>query len=144
MTAMRYYARTANLFAALAIGLTLAACTATKQSANDTLPPIVTTTTTTTLPPTTTTIPKVYVVQRGDSLSGIAKKFGVSAAVLAGFNNITDPDKIQAGQKLKLPQPGDVVVTAPPTTVGQTPTPTTGRPIATVPATIVASPPATA
>lgn len=131
MTAMRYYARIGGLMAALFAAAILAACgTTNNRSANDTLPPIVTTTTTTTVPPTTTTIPKIYEVQPGDSLSEIAKRFGVSAAVLAGFNNITNPDKIQAGQKLKLPQPLDAVATVPPTTGG--PTQTTIRAVAPV------------
>jgi LysM repeat protein len=143
MTAMSYYVRMAGLFAVLAVGGIIVACGGTTRSANDTLPPIITTTTTTTLAPTTTTIPQVYVVQKGDSLSGIAKKFGVSAAKLAAFNNITDPDKIQAGQKLNLPQPGDVVVTLAPTTTA-TPTVTTARPRATVPPATDTAPPATA
>lgn len=143
MTAMRYYVRVAGLFAVLGVGATLVACGTANRSANDTLPPIVTTTTTTTLAPTTTTIPQTYIVQRGDSLSAIAKRFGVSKAALAAFNNITDPDKIQAGQKLKLPQPGDVVVTLAPTTTVQ-PAATTVRPRATVPPTTEAAPVATA
>jgi LysM repeat protein len=141
MTEMRYYARIASLFAVVCMSAILAACGASTRLANDTLPPIVTTTTTTTVAPTTTTIPQIYIVLRGDSLSEIAKKFGISSAKLAAFNNITNPDKIQAGQKLKLPQPGDVVVTVPPTTVR--PTPTTIRPLATVAPTTTVGAPAT-
>ncbi len=139
MTAMRYYTRVAVIFTVISVGAILAACTSSTGSANDTLPPIITTTTTTTVAPTTTTIPKTYIVQRGDSLSGIAKQFGVSSAALAAFNNITDPDKIQAGQKLKLPQPGDVVVTLAPTTVA--PAPTTTRPKTTIAPTTTAPTP---
>lgn len=141
MTAMRYYVRVANLCAVLAMGTAVAACATSSRSANDTLPPIVTTTTSTTVAPTTTTIPPVYVVQKGDSLFSIAKKFGISFATLAAFNNITNPDKIQAGQKLKLPKAGDVVVTVPPTTV--TPSPATVHPKATTPPTTAAAPVAT-
>ena len=67
------------------------------------------------MPETSTTIPKTYVIQSGDALSEIAKQFGVSAAALAAFNNITDPDKIEAGQVLNLPQPGATVATTTPT-----------------------------
>jgi nucleoid-associated protein YgaU len=50
-----------------------------------------------------------YVVQKGDSLSKIAKKvYGDAKAwkkiFEANKDTIKDPDKIQPGQKLKLPQ----------------------------------------
>ena len=114
MTAMRYYERTVGLFVVITCGAVFAGCADTGRSANDTLPPILTTTSTTTSPETTTTIPKTYVIQSGDSLSEIAKLFGVSAAALAAFNNITDPDKIEAGQVISLPQPGAPVPTTTP------------------------------
>ena len=119
---MRYYARIVVLGAALSASALVAACGADTRSANDTLPPIATTTTTTTVPPTTTTIPQTYVIKKGDSLFSIAEMFGVSQAELAALNNIVDVDKIQAGQKLKLPQ-GGTSTTIAPTTV---PPPTTG------------------
>ena len=105
---MRYYARIAGVAALMSAGALLPACASSGSSASDTLPPIVTTTSTTTTPPTTTTIPLIYVVKKGESLFSIAKQFGISSGNLAAFNGITNPDKIQAGQKLKLPQPGDV------------------------------------
>lgn len=43
-----------------------------------------------------------YTVKKGDTLSGIAKAEGVSVANLQSWNNITDPNKITVGQKLKL------------------------------------------
>jgi LysM repeat protein len=46
---------------------------------------------------------KVYVVQKGDSPAGIAKKFKVSYADLLRANNISDPKKLQIGQKLAIP-----------------------------------------
>jgi len=46
---------------------------------------------------------KVYVVQKGDSPAGIAKKFKVSYADLLRTNNIEDPKKLQIGQKLVIP-----------------------------------------
>jgi LysM repeat protein len=46
---------------------------------------------------------RVYVVQRGDSPAGIAKKFKVSYATLLRTNNIEDPKKLQIGQKLVIP-----------------------------------------
>jgi LysM repeat protein len=46
---------------------------------------------------------KFYVVQRGDSPAGIARKFKVSYADLLKVNNIEDPKKLQIGQKLVIP-----------------------------------------
>ena len=46
---------------------------------------------------------KTYVVQKGDSPAGIAKKFKVSYADLLRANNISDPKKLQIGQKLAIP-----------------------------------------
>jgi LysM repeat protein len=46
---------------------------------------------------------KVYVVQKGDSPAGISKKFKVSYADLLRANNISDPKKLQIGQKLAIP-----------------------------------------
>jgi hypothetical protein len=46
---------------------------------------------------------KYYVVQKGDSPAGIAKKFKVSYADLLKVNNIEDPKRLQIGQKLVIP-----------------------------------------
>jgi GH25 family lysozyme M1 (1,4-beta-N-acetylmuramidase)/LysM repeat protein len=43
-----------------------------------------------------------YVVKTGDTLSGIAAKYGTSYQHLAAINGITDPNKIHAGQKLLI------------------------------------------
>ena len=43
-----------------------------------------------------------YTVVTGDSLSKIARRFGVPLATLIALNNITDPDRIEVGQVLKL------------------------------------------
>ena len=80
-----------------------------------TLPP------TTALPPTTTepptTVPSEYIVEKGDSLTRIAKQFGVTVAQLVAANNLPNPDHIEQGQRLTIP----------PTTVAST---TTARPAA--------------
>ncbi|MEI6970347.1 MAG: LysM peptidoglycan-binding domain-containing protein [bacterium] len=44
-----------------------------------------------------------YVIKRGDMLSSIAVRHGVSAKELAKINNITNPNKIKVGQTLLLP-----------------------------------------
>lgn len=46
---------------------------------------------------------KIYVVQKGDSLSKIAHKNGVSSAVIAKLNSIKNSNSIRVGQKLKIP-----------------------------------------
>lgn len=47
--------------------------------------------------------PREYVVQPGDTLLGIALAFGVSMASIQAFNDLPDPNVIQAGQKLRIP-----------------------------------------
>ena len=44
-----------------------------------------------------------YIVQDGDTLSGIATTFGTTVDALAQANNITDPSAIQPGLKLTIP-----------------------------------------
>ncbi len=43
---------------------------------------------------------KTYVVKKGDTLSGIAKKYNTTYQKIASDNNISDPNKIYIGQKL--------------------------------------------
>ena len=43
-----------------------------------------------------------YIVQSGDTLSGIAAKFGTSYQHLASINGISNPDKIYVGQTIKI------------------------------------------
>lgn len=42
-------------------------------------------------------------VEKGDTLSKIAKEEDVSVEELAAFNNIEDPNKIKLGQRIKIP-----------------------------------------
>ena len=43
-----------------------------------------------------------YTVKRGDTLSGIASKYGTTYQHLAQINGIANPNKIYAGQKLRI------------------------------------------
>lgn len=47
--------------------------------------------------------PTSYKVKGGDTLSGIAAKFGTTVKVLADLNGIKDPSKLHPGQVIKLP-----------------------------------------
>jgi LysM repeat protein len=46
----------------------------------------------------------VHVIAPGEILSKIAAKFNVPVGILARYNSIEDPDKIQAGEKLLIPK----------------------------------------
>ncbi len=48
-----------------------------------------------------------YTVAKGDNPYSIAKRYDVSYQALLAINNIEDPTKIQIGQKLKIPKPGN-------------------------------------
>lgn len=44
----------------------------------------------------------IYTVVKGDSLSRIGNRFGVTVAQLVAWNNIANPRLILVGQKLKI------------------------------------------
>ena len=44
-----------------------------------------------------------YTIEKGDSLSSVAYRYGVSWREVAELNGIKDPSKIRIGQKIKLP-----------------------------------------
>jgi LysM repeat protein len=57
-------------------------------------------------PPDPTATPataSTYVVQSGDTLSGIAAEFGTTWQILAELNDIDDPGRLRVGQELQLP-----------------------------------------
>jgi LysM repeat protein len=45
----------------------------------------------------------VYIVQEGDFLWDIAARFGVAVDDLIAANNITDPNRLSAGDQLVIP-----------------------------------------
>ncbi len=47
----------------------------------------------------------VYVVKKGDSLIGIAKRFGVKTSILIEINKLHEDTALKAGQKLHIPIP---------------------------------------
>lgn len=46
---------------------------------------------------------RTYTIQSGDTLSGIAARFGTTVSALAALNGISDPDRIYAGTTIKIP-----------------------------------------
>ena len=55
---------------------------------------------------TTATGETVYTVVAGDTLIGIAKKYGTTYQKLAEYNGISNPSLISVGQKIKIPGTG--------------------------------------
>ncbi len=51
---------------------------------------------------TTNSATQTYTVKKGDTLSGIASKYGTTYQELARINGIANPDKIYAGQVIKI------------------------------------------
>ncbi len=53
---------------------------------------------------------EIYIVMNGDTLSGIASKFGVSVATVKWANNLTS-DLVKPGQELEVPLSDGVLIT---------------------------------
>lgn len=51
----------------------------------------------------------IYTVKKGDTLSKIAKKYNTTHKVLASYNGIKNPNKINVGQKIKIPGSRDKI-----------------------------------
>lgn len=83
----------------------LTGCGGTGPSAVPSTTPASSTTTSRARATTTTLAPVTYVIEPGDSLAGIAERFGVSLGDLVAANQIADPNVIAAGQVLVIPPP---------------------------------------
>lgn len=47
---------------------------------------------------------EIYIIKSGDTLSGIAAKYGTTYQILANYNNISNPNLIYPNQKIKIPK----------------------------------------
>lgn len=78
----------------------------------------------------------VYSVSRGDTVSRIAARFGVTEVSLLGANGISNPDRIYPGQELRIPglapEPPQVAALAEP--VGEAPPPDSASDAGSAPA----------
>ena len=69
----------------------------------------------TSVPAPTTAPPQTYQVKRGDTLTSIARFFGVSAQALAAINQLGNQDRLTEGQVLQIPPaPPSGLAVAPP------------------------------
>jgi len=122
-----------------------------QPSATPTATPTWTATATPTSTPTVTPTPTpefiIYTVQRGDSASVVAQRFGITTAELLEANNLSPNDILSLGQELRIPTgPGVPEPTAEATeTAGLTPTqvPATANPSPTPPPASAQTPSAT-
>ena len=48
----------------------------------------------------------IYIVKKGDTLSGIASKYGTTYQALAEYNGIANPNLIYPGQEIRIPNGG--------------------------------------
>jgi LysM repeat protein len=54
-------------------------------------------------PRSTTVPPSTYLVKRGDTLTVLARRFGVSIAAIVAVNHLANPDHLAEGQRLVIP-----------------------------------------
>jgi len=84
-----------------------------------------------------------YVVQRGDTLYGIARSAGVSTALLAEWNKLNNPAQLRVGQVLTLSDPAQAASAQPePVTQKPTQSSVSSRPPVAVTPPVQTAPPA--
>ncbi|KAK2955031.1 putative Membrane-bound lytic murein transglycosylase D precursor [Blattamonas nauphoetae] len=69
----------------------------------------------------------IYVVQKGDTLTRIANRYGTTVSAICALNGISNPNNIRIGQRLRIPS-GPSPTPTPPTPTPPTPTPPTPTP----------------
>lgn len=83
-----------------------------------------------------------HIVQPNESLGAIARRYGVTQRAIGAANNISDPGKIRAGQKLIIPGASRTATTTPsqPAPQPAVETPAYQQPVPVAPASPVSSP----
>jgi LysM repeat protein len=71
----------------------------------------------TTAPVPTTAAAQQYQVQPGDTLTSIARRFGITIASIVTANALENPDSLTLGQTLEIPPPPPVELVVSPTSV---------------------------
>jgi len=66
----------------------------------------------------------IHVVQPGESLSSIARLYGVTYQAIMEANGMTDPNLLRVGQELIIPTPGEAATETPAETPTEAPTAT--------------------
>jgi LysM repeat protein len=76
------------------------------------LPPTPEPSPTATPTPTVTALPATHTVAAGETLSGIARRYGLTTAALMSLNDLVDPNAIRSGEVLQLtvPEPAELTV----------------------------------
>lgn len=74
-------------------------------------------------PPPPPSEESIYLVQHGDTLGSLAKKFGVTTYALANVNALNENARIIAGQRLLIPPPPEISAPPAPETVAVAPPP---------------------
>jgi membrane-bound lytic murein transglycosylase D len=62
------------------------------------------------LPPEKRVTVRYHVVRRGETLSEIAERYGISAANLQQTNRIRRPERLQVGARLRIPGTGSTAI----------------------------------
>ena len=63
---------------------------------------------------------RIYSVQKGETFYSIARTLGINVNELMKYNGITDPARLQAGQRIKIPVPPGQGASVPASQSGQT------------------------
>ena len=66
-------------------------------------PTVTTTPSSTPAPAPTTGSPTQYLIMQGDTITSIARQFGVTAGAIVAANQLADPDQLTVGQALVIP-----------------------------------------
>ena len=150
----RTYLHSAGAVLAMTIGVLLGGCQSQPQAPieqKSTTPapgPTVAATPVRPSAPSPARVPDVHVVARGDTLHGIAWRYGLDSRELVRWNRLANPDLIFVGQHLRLaaPAPGPVARApdAAPATAALRPAPVPAQRAPATPAAPSVAPPATA